>query len=323
MIIVTGASGFIGSCLVSKLNELDLGRKIIVVDDFYKEYKDANLDQKIIREWIHRDLFIKWFEKSSAVVDFVFHLGARTDTTSKDKKAFKALNLEYSKDIWNLCAQHAIPLVYASSAATYGDGDHGFDDVHKKIKQYKPLNAYAQSKQDFDLWALQQKQKPPLWIGLKFFNVYGPNEYHKGRMASVIFHAYNQIKETGKLKLFKSHKKGFEDGHQMRDFIYVKDVVNTCAYFLDHQKVPSGIYNLGTGKAQSFLDLAHATFKAMGVKPNIEFIPTPKDIRNKYQYFTEAQMGKLRKAGYKSRFKVLNTGVKDYVQNYLDTNSYY
>ncbi len=323
MIIVTGASGFIASCLVTKLNELGLGRKIIVVDDFYKDYKDKNLSGKIVRDWIHRDIFLNWFSKSASIVDFVFHLGARTDTTSTDKKLFKDLNLDYSKEIWKICSQSDIPLIYASSAATYGDGKFGFKDDQKNLDDFKPLNEYALSKHRFDQWALKQKDAPPQWAGLKFFNVYGPNEYHKSRMASVIFHAFNQINENGSLKLFKSHRKDYKHGFQKRDFIYVKDLIDVCVFFLENAKIPNGLYNLGTGKAQTFNDLANATFKAMGKPVVIDYIDTPKDIRHKYQYFTEANMSKLKKAGYKQRFRNLEQGVKDYVQNYLMTSKYY
>ncbi len=317
MIVVTGALGFIGSCLVAELGAKG-HKRICVVDDFYKDYKNANLDNKpfIIGDWVHRDIFIQWFKNNYAAVDMVYHLGARTDTAEKSKTIFKELNLEYSKEIWKICTQHQIPMVYASSAATYGDGKNGYNDSHTVVSKLKPLNAYGDSKNDFDKWVLKQKTAPPFWAGLKFFNVYGPNEYHKKRMASVVFHAYNQIKATGEMKLFRSHKKGIKDGHQKRDFIYVMDVVNVCHFFLKHQKT-SGLFNLGTGKARTFLDLVNATFKAMGVKPKISYIDTPKDIRKNYQYFTEAKMTKLKKAGYKTKFTSLEDGVKEYVKKYL------
>ena len=314
MIIVTGASGFIGSCLVRGLNDLGI-RDIMVVDDFYKHHKEINLDKKRVREWVHRSIFLELFEKMAGNIEFVYHLGARTDTVEQNASIFDELNVAYSKAIWNICTEHQIPLVYASSAATYGNGDFGYDDK-KSIKKLKPLNPYGQSKQDFDLWVEKQKETPPKWAGLKFFNVYGPNEYHKGRMASVIFHAYKQIRKTGKLKLFRSHKEGVKDGHQSRDFVYVKDLVKACLFFRDHD-APSGLYNIGTGKARTFLDLGKATFAAMGVEPDIEFIDTPEDIRGNYQYFTEAKMKKLSAAGYEESWTSLEDGAREYVEAYL------
>nr|MBP9198162.1 ADP-glyceromanno-heptose 6-epimerase [Saprospiraceae bacterium] len=272
MIILTGVSGFIGSCLLTKLNASGFNRDVVVVDDFYKLYKDKNTDEKVVREWMHRDIFLDWFEKTTQKVDFVLHMGARTDTTLMDVEIFNELNLNYSKRIWNVCTKRGIPLIYASSAATYGDGSQGFNDDHAVIHNLVPLNPYGDSKHQFDLWALEQKDKPPFWIGCKFFNVYGPNEYHKGRMASVIFHTFHQIKNTGGMKLFRSHRPDFKDGHQSRDFIYVKDILNMILYFMNSQHVDSGIYNFGTGKARTFLDLAKSTFTAMNVPENISYI---------------------------------------------------
>jgi len=209
-----------------------------------------------------------------------------------------------------------LPLVYASSAATYGSGEHGYKDEHSVVEKLVPLNPYGESKNDFDKWALQQEKKPYFWIGLKFFNVYGPNEYHKGRMASVIFHAFNQIKNNGSMKLFRSHRPEFNDGEQLRDFVYVKDVVDVCYFFLHHRK-DSGLYNLGSGKARTFLALAQNTFASLKLQPEINFIDTPEDIREKYQYFTEADMSKIRNIGYTKDFYSLEDGVKDYVTNYL------
>lgn len=289
---------------------------IVVVDDFYKWKKEKNLKGKRVHDWVHRDLFIAYFEKMASQIDVVFHLGARTDTISEDVAVFNILNLQYSKDIWRICTANEIPLVYASSAATYGDGAFGFSDDHAVVAKLKPLNAYAQSKQDFDQWVLTQKKTPPHWYGLKFFNVYGPNEYHKARMASVIFHAFHQIRDTGKLKLFKSHRPEWKDGGQERDFIYVKDVLEMVwnVYYL---QAPSALYNVGTGKARTFLDLGFSTFKALGLEPNIEFIDTPVDLREKYQYFTEADMSKWISASLPLPATSLEAGVKDYIQHYL------
>jgi len=321
MIIVTGAAGFIGSCLIQKLNELKF-RYIIAVDDFSSVEKNRNLEGKAIMERVDRKDLFSWLEKNNREVEFFFHIGARTDTTEFDTAIFNELNLDYSKNVWNACVAFQIPLVYASSAATYGLGEIGYEDDESLISQLKPLNPYGDSKNDFDIWALAQTKKPFFFAGLKFFNVYGPNEYHKGRMASVIWHAFNQIKANGSLKLFKSHREDFANGEQMRDFIYVKDLIDVCVFLMEHRK-NSGIYNLGTGKARSFNDLGKATFQALGLDPVIEYIDTPVDIRDKYQYFTEANMNKLRSIGYAKPFTSLEEGVKDYVQNYLVNQFYY
>jgi ADP-L-glycero-D-manno-heptose 6-epimerase len=321
MIIVTGAAGFIGSCLIQKLNELKF-RYIIAVDDFSNAEKNLNLANKAIMERVDRKDLFAWLEKNNREVEFFFHIGARTDTTEFDTAIFDELNLDYSKKVWEACVNYQIPLVYASSAATYGLGENGYEDREELISSLKPLNPYGDSKNDFDIWALNQPKKPFFFAGLKFFNVYGPNEYHKGRMASVIWHAYQQITKNGVLKLFKSHRSDFKDGEQMRDFIYVKDLIDVCIFLMEHRK-NSGIYNLGTGKARSFNDLGVATFQALDLKPTIEYIDTPADIRDKYQYFTEATMQKLRSIGYDKPFTSLEDGVEDYVQNYLVKQLYY
>lgn len=321
MIIVTGAAGFIGSCLIQKLNELNFNY-IIAVDDFSFEEKNKNLIGKKIKERVERTQFFTWLDSNFREVEFIFHIGARTDTTEFDKAIFDDLNVQYSKDIWNRCVEYQIPLVYASSAATYGLGELGYDDDESKIPGLKPLNPYGDSKNDFDIWALQQEKKPFFWAGLKFFNVYGPNEYHKGRMASVIWHAFRQINEKGSLNLFRSHRPDYGDGEQMRDFIYVKDLIDVCIFFMEHRK-NSGIYNLGTGIARSFNDLGKATFVAIGKEVQINYIDTPIDIRDKYQYFTEANMSKLRNIGFTQPFHTLEDGVKDYVQNYLLKKAYW
>lgn len=321
MIIVTGAAGFIGSCLISKLNQLNYNY-IIAVDDFTPLSKENNLKNKKILAKIERSNFFTWLDKNHREVEFCFHLGARTDTTEFDYSILKELNFEYSQKIFQACYQFQIPLVYASSAATYGLGELGYEDKEELSIQLKPLNPYGISKNEFDKWVIQQENQPFFWAGLKFFNVYGPNEYHKGRMASVILHSFRQISQTGGMKLFRSHNPEYQDGEQLRDFIYVKDVVDVCVFLMLNRK-NSGIYNLGTGKARTFLDLTKATFKAMEKKENISFIDTPEDIRDKYQYFTEANMQKLISIGYTKPFTSLEDGVEDYVKNYLLENLYY
>ncbi len=321
MIIVTGAAGFVGSCLVSKLNQegfVDL----ILVDDFSSEEKMKNLAGKKYSQLIHRDSFVQWLKENQRLVQFIFHIGARTDTTEFSKEIFDRLNLNYTKDIWNVCVEFGLPLVYASSAATYGMGENGYDDNESLIDNLKPLNPYGDSKNEFDKWALKQEKKPYFWVGLKFFNVYGPNEFHKGRMASVIMHSFNQIQEKGSVKLFRSHHPDYKDGEQLRDFVYVKDVVDVCHFLLHHRK-DSGIYNLGSGKARTFLDLVKNTFAGLGKEAQIEFIDTPIDIRDKYQYYTEANMTKLKSIGYSKPFHTLEEGVSDYVKNYLLGKKYY
>ena len=315
MIVVTGAAGFIGSCLVGLLNKSGYD-DIVVVDDFSKTFKDKNLEGKTIKAKVGRKNFIKWLDQFGEEVDFIYHIGARTDTTEFDKSIFDELNVDYSKAIWHACVKFSIPLVYASSAATYGLGEFGYKDDHAVIPKLKPLNPYGDSKNEFDIWLLEQTETPPFWAGLKFFNVYGPNEFHKGRMASVIFHAFKQIKETGGMKLFRSHNPDYTDGGQLRDFIYVKDVISVCLYLMESSP-NSGIYNLGSGKARTFLALVENTFKAMNEEVNVGFIDTPEDIRDKYQYFTEADMSKLLAAGYTGGFHSLEEGVGNYVKEYL------
>jgi ADP-L-glycero-D-manno-heptose 6-epimerase len=320
MIVVTGASGFIASCLCTRLNEENF-TDLVLVDDFSREDRIGNWQNKRYHDLINRDNFFAWLEQHHEAVQFVFHLGARTDTTEMNREVLNALNLEYSKNVWNACVEYGLPLIYASSAATYGLGENGYVDDEQLCDKLRPLNPYGDSKNDFDNWALAQEHKPFFWAGLKFFNVYGPNEYHKKRMASVIFHAYNQIQESGKVKLFRSHRADYTDGGQMRDFVYVKDVISMCV-FLMKNRPKSGIFNVGSGKARSFKDLALAVFAALGKEPYIEFIDTPEDIRDKYQYFTEARMEKIRGVGYQEPFYSLEDGVNDYVLNYLVNTSY-
>jgi ADP-L-glycero-D-manno-heptose 6-epimerase len=316
MIVITGAAGFIGSNLLERLNEEGF-TDLVLVDDFTHKDKESNYLGKKYTSLVNREEFIPWLRENQRFAEFVFHLGARTDTTEFDKSVFDHLNLNYSKEVWKTCAEFGIPLIYASSAATYGGGENGYSDDHEIIPFLKPLNPYGESKNDFDKWVLEQEKTPSFWAGLKFFNVYGPNEYHKGRMASVIFHAWKQISETGKMKLFRSHNPEFNDGEQLRDFIYVKDVVDIMYFFL-HNRRNSGIYNTGTGMAETFLELVNQTFKAMGKKPEIEFVDIPEDIRDKYQYYTQAEMLKLREVGYQKRIRGLSEGVSDYVGNYLN-----
>jgi ADP-L-glycero-D-manno-heptose 6-epimerase len=320
MIVITGSAGFIGSCLVSKFNAEGIS-DLVLVDNFSKKEKENNLEGKKFLEKVERDVFQDWFMQHKEDVKHVLHIGARTDTTEFDKSIFDKLNVEFSKAIWKLCTENKIPLIYASSAATYGLGEHGYADDESKLDLLKPLNPYGDSKHEFDKWAVQQKSAPPQWQGLKFFNVYGPNEYHKGRMASVIFHAFNQIKNSGMVKLFRSHHPDYQDGGQLRDFVYVKDVVNVI-WFLYSNKIKSGIYNLGSGKARTFNDLAGATFRALEKPVKIQYIDTPADIRDKYQYFTEADMSKLTTAGYSQKFHDLEEGVSDYVKNFLLPEKY-
>lgn len=323
IILVTGAAGFIGSCLVGFLNQKGF-HQIIIADEFENKIKEKNYGNKIVRSCVNRDELFEWLDKTAVEIDFIFHLGARTDTTEFDYHVLESLNVTFSKKIWQYSAQKKIPLVYASSAATYGDGSLGYKDDHELSEKLNPLNPYGRSKNEFDKWVLRQdiENQPPFWAGLKFFNVYGPNEYHKGRMASVIFHAYQQISNTGIVKLFRSHKKEYKDGEQLRDFIYVMDVVNVCFWLMEN-KPDSGIYNVGTGKARTFRDLVTAIFNSLEKKPEIIFIDTPEDIRDKYQYFTEADMGKLRKAGYTDEFHSLEKGVNTYVKDFLVSGNYY
>ncbi len=321
MIIITGAAGFIGSCLLAFLNEKGFN-DIVLVDDFSYPSKEPNLLGKKFSSKVHRKDLFDWLEANHKRVQFVFHLGARTDTTEFDYAIFEELNISYSKSVWNACVKYGLPLVYASSAATYGAGENGYVDDESLIPSLKPLNPYGESKNEFDKWVLQQAHQPFFWAGLKFFNVYGPNEYHKKRMASVVFHSFNQISKDGKIKLFRSHNPMYGDGKQLRDFIYVKDVASVC-YFLLNNRKNSGIYNLGSGKARSFLDLAQSVFLSLQLPVDIEFIDTPLDIREKYQYFTEAQMGKLYQAGYHAPFHSLEDGVADYVGQYLVKGKYF
>ncbi len=328
VIIVTGAAGFIGSCMVQFLNDNGF-ENLILVDDFGVEEKRKNWESKKFIQIVERHYSFQWLKEKEPLVEAVIHLGARTDTTEFNYAVHEELNVQYSKNIWNYCTEKAIPFIYASSAATYGAGEFGYDDSHELPFKLQPLNPYGISKNEFDKWALLQTSHPPYWTGLKFFNIYGPNEYHKARMASVIWHSFNQIKKDGVVKLFKSHRPDFKDGEQLRDFVYVKDLVKVMFWMyglmINKQwKVEhNGLYNLGTGKARSFYDLAVATFKGLDLQPNIVFVDMPEDIRDKYQYFTEANMQKLRTAGYTQSFYTLEQGVDEYVRNYLKQLHYF
>ncbi|PKP51291.1 MAG: ADP-glyceromanno-heptose 6-epimerase [Bacteroidetes bacterium HGW-Bacteroidetes-1] len=321
MIVITGAAGFIGSVTARFLNKAGYSN-LVLVDAFNISEKKPNYEKLNYDLLIERDNFITWLNFNHKKVDWIIHLGARTDTTEFDTSVFDKLNLNYSKQIWDSCSKNEIPLIYASSAATYGMGEFGYEDNHDLVAKLKPLNPYGESKNNFDKWVLEQKTTPPFWAGLKFFNVYGPNEYHKSRMASVVFHAFNQIREKGYVSLFKSHNPDYEDGKQLRDFVYVKDVAEVISFLMQH-KPANGLYNLGTGHARSFLDLASSTFDAMNLDAEIHFIDTPEDIRDKYQYFTEAKMDKLINVGYNQLFSPLEKGVEDYVRNYLSSKNYF
>ncbi len=321
MIVITGAAGFIGSYLVGKLNQAGY-KDLVLVDKMDDPLKDFNILHKEYRKFIDRDNFFKWLIKHATEIDFVFHLGAITDTVGNEPELYQQLNLIYSQRIWNICAEIQVPLLYASSAATYGNGEEGFSDAHRYISNLRPLNLYGWSKHDFDVWALKQAHTPPFWSGMKFFNVYGPNEYHKKRMASVVLHAYKTIGQTGQMPLFRSHHKDYRDGEQCRDFVYVDDIADVMMYFMEHQE-NSGIYNVGTGKARTFLDLTRSVFCSMGLETNISFIDTPVDLRGRYQYFTEADIKKLRAVGYNKPFTELEDGVKEYVGKYLLSEACY
>ena len=319
MILVTGGAGFIGSVLVSELNRIG-ETDIVIVDRLEKSVKWKNLRDLKYREYIHADeLFSGDYDDLISETDIIYHMGACSSTTEIDMDFLMKNNVQYSKALFQFAATKNVPIIYASSAATYGDGELGYEDNEDELHKLRPLNPYGYSKQLFDEWVLRESTaKPDHWFGLKFFNVFGPNEYHKEEMRSLVHKAYGQIKETGKVKLFKSHKEGFKDGEQLRDFIYVKDVIRVMIELSYTDKAQfSGIYNLGTGKARSFKDLVLATYKAMGKNPEIEYIDMPLSIRNQYQYFTEANTEKLLSAIPGFEFTNLETAVLDYVTNHL------
>lgn len=317
MIIVTGGAGFIGSCVVRTLNDAGIN-DIIIVDNIASTDKWLNMRNKKYIKYVHKSKFLEELP-SYKNVEAIIHMGAQSSTTEKDFDYLWNNNFEYTKTLWNYCTEKQISFIYASSAATYGNGELGFDD-RMDIDQLRPLNGYGYSKQLFDQWVKHQAVDcPKQHVGLKFFNVYGPNEYFKGSMASMVFHGYKQIKECGKIKLFKSCNPDYKDGEQLRDFVYVKDICSVIFWLLQNKSV-SGLFNVGTGKAQSFEELATATFCALNLEPNIEYIDMPEHLKEKYQYYTQANMVKLRLAGYDKEFSNLEEGVGDYVREYLDRN---
>ncbi len=315
MIVVTGAAGFIGSVLVQMLNAK--GREdIICVDRLGEDNRWMNLRGLKFAEFIHADEFLDINLLENFEIEAIYHMGACSDTTERNVDMLMENNVNYSKYLFNYATEKDIPICYASSAATYGAGEKGYSD--QEIFGLMPLNAYGYSKQLVDEWVLKQHHTPTKWYGVKFFNVFGPNEYHKGHMSSLVYKGFNQIKTNGEVKLFKSYKEGFEDGEQLRDFVYVKDVCRAMIELIetDHQG-KSGIYNLGTGTARSFKDLIAATFHAMNKTMQLEYIEMPEELKNQYQYFTQAEMSKLKHALPDFKFSSLEDAVKDYVQNHL------
>jgi ADP-L-glycero-D-manno-heptose 6-epimerase len=321
VIVITGGAGFIGSALIKHFN--DLGRKdIIVVDRLQSGERWLNLRGLKFYEFIHADEFLTAEILDDLEVDAIYHMGACSDTTETNVDFLMFNNVDYSKALIEFATLNSIPICYASSAATYGAGEFGYSDDHKNLEKLKPLNPYGYSKQLCDVWMLKQKATPPQWYGVKFFNVFGPNEYHKAKMSSVVFQAFHQIQKSGEVKLFKSYKEGIKDGEQMRDFVYVKDVCRAMVAMMD-KKVTSGIYNLGTGRARSFKDLVTATFKAMNIEPKIHFIEMPENLKNQYQYYTEANMQKFKTALPDFQFMDLEAAVGDYIKNHLNHSDPY
>ncbi len=326
MLLVTGGAGFIGSALVWALNQS--GRNdIVVVDRLGLHDKWRNLSKSTLDYVVPRAKFFSWLDDAAQHprIEAVFHLGACSSTTERDADYLMENNVLFTKRLWDYCAAEKIPFFYASSAATYGAEEKNFSDDSSRISQLVPINKYGWSKQLFDVWALKQKDQPPAWFGFKFFNVYGPQEYHKGPQSSVVYHAFPQVRNEGRLRLFKSHRPDYEHGEQKRDFVYVKDVVRVMLHFFANaRKIPSGIYNLGTGEARTFADLGHAVFAALEVEAQFDWVDMPESIRHQYQYFTEADLRRLREtAAYGGSFTSLEDGIRDYVRNYLNRGDRY
>ena len=319
MIIITGGAGFIGSNLLKALNKMKI-YDILIVDNIQETIKWNNLIGCRFSEYVNKDNFWEWVEiNNNAKIDYVYHFGACSDTTEKNFDYLYENNVNFSKKIFNYCYEKNASLVYASSAATYGSGDFGYRDNHSTTLKLKPINQYGFSKHLFDLWAIKQNKTPLNWYGLKFFNVYGPKESHKGKMSSVAYHGYNQIIEKGNLKLFKSHREDYLDGQQKRDFVYVKDVVKASILISKNNEIKNGLLNIGTGKERSFADLGKALFNSLGFKINIKYVPMPSNLRSKYQYYTKANNSNLIKSGLGNIFRSLEDGIKDYV-TFLDSN---
>jgi ADP-L-glycero-D-manno-heptose 6-epimerase len=319
MIVITGGAGMIGSMIAWHLNTVTGRDDIVIVDRHEHPDQWQNLVRRKYANYLDKDELLPWLQ-GSPKVDAIIHMGAISATTERDFNKLVDNNIRYSQQLWHWCAANGVPFLYASSAATYGGGERGYRDDESAIDLLRPLNGYGYSKQFFDQWALRHaasgQRSPPQWCGFKFFNVYGPNEYHKGRMASVALHSFHQFRDNGSVKLFKSHLDGYEDGMQLRDFVYVKDAAAVVAFFLANPS-HSGIFNVGTGQARAFRDLATAVMTSQGKTPSIDYIDMPQDLHGKYQYYTQATMDKVRAAGFDRPFHTLEEGVADYVQNYL------
>ena len=312
MIILRGGAGFIGSCFLWKLNQAGIDN-IIVVDEKDESCKWDNLNNKRFKDYIHKDEFLEHLQKNKiSKPEHVVHMGACSSTVLTNKDYYIKNNYEYSKYLAQWSFEHKVPFMYASSAATYGDGSFGYDDDNKTTSRLNPLNLYGYSKQLFDLWVLNEGHEAEA-TGFKFFNVFGPNEYHKGEMMSVACKKFSEINEKNSISLFKSYREDYKDGEQKRDFIYVKDAIEVMFYFFNNPK-KTGIFNLGTGVARTWNDVARAMFSALNKKPNIEYIEMPDYLRSKYQYFTQAKMDKLRSVGCDVKFRSLEDSIKDYVK---------
>jgi len=320
MIILTGGAGMIGSMIAWHLNTILNEDQFVIVDEIQEKEQEQNISKRKFVDYIEKKDFAK-FLKSANKVSAVIHMGAISATTETNFNNLLNYNIRFSQMLWNFCANKNVPFIYASSAATYGDGESGYTDNESTLSQLSPLNPYGYSKHFFDRWIQNEiktkKLIPPQWCGLKFFNVYGPNEYHKNRMASVVLHAFEQFKQSGQIKLFKSHRPDYDDGMQLRDFIYVKDAVNFVMFFLKNNNI-SGLYNVGTGHTGSFKELAESVIhNVKGKNSDIKYIDMPNDLRNKYQYYTQANLDKIESLGFDLKLNTLKEGVTDYVQNYL------